>query len=174
MAKLSEAERIRLEFTWANGAVREATPDDADAFQGLRHGSRMFVYPDKLLIAWSLDAGLHDGVTIHNVYRVTGIDCDFLEGIRLVLCDQQDQRHLISHVPIRLPGLDVFLWMPAFNEVRFTPKDWFKPMRPTQFRVGLNFKQTRSLAGGPEEGCHYFSELVDFRRRFPHLSDLRF
>ncbi len=165
---LTPEDRRRYELLWAAEAV---VKPDLPAWQSYRYTSRLHAYLNKILLVWQYSNGQPE---VLEVLRVQDIGLGFTTGLSVKLTRKDGSLVTVNNLPSKLPGLDVFIWLPALGEVRFTPSEWDNPRSPRTIRFGLNFKQKRNPVDGPEAGQHYLSELTGFRRMWPAFSDIRF
>lgn len=162
-----------LEKEWVGAEVRLKLNDaDKATWAGLGWTIRPFVYYDKLLVAWTLVKGLPQ---IKDIFQAIAIDATFQSGLWLRLKSKiTDTEVIVTHTPQRLGGLDIFAWMPYFNEVRFASADWNNLTLTRNMRVTACFKMAEDPSRRPREGKHYLSELHTFRAQFPQYKDTRF
>lgn len=169
-------DKATLEKEWANTEARlKLGKADKAKWGELSYTVRPYVYFDKILIVWTVVKGQPQ---VKDIFTVTSIDASFQGGLWVKAKSKVTGfESVINHEPRRLAtGLDVFAWLPFFNEVRYAnPVDWNNPTAPRNLRLSACFKMTQS----PDtrllrEGVHYLSELHVFRDRFPQYADTRF
>lgn len=167
-------DRSGYEKKWANEASRlSLSSDDKSLWSASRYTMRPFVYFDKILIAWDVVKG---EPRIKNILNVIGMDASFQDGIwvKLQSKTQPGADILITHTPRRLPGLDVFAWVPYFVEVRFVSADWETPNSNKNLRLSACLKMRERPDSVLRENCDYISELHSFRAQFPKYASTRF
>jgi hypothetical protein len=175
MGSITAGQKAALEKQWANNEARlKLSGADKTSWRSLSHTIRPFVYYDKTLIIWSLVKGQPN---VKDILAVTNVDGSFNEGLWVHIKSKvTGLTTIIDSTPRRLmPGLEVFAWMPFFNEVRYTGADWNDPAASRNLRLAVCFK----MAADPHaprlhEGLHYLSELHVFRETFPQYADTRF
>lgn len=169
---LTPEDRRRYELSWAAQAVKlSCTAAELEDWRAYRYTSRLHAYRDKILLIWRYQNGQP---VVVGTLRVTGISLSFASGLQIAATLRNGEHYVITSTPSKLPSLDVFIWAPALNEVRFTPSDWENANAQRTVRFALNFKQKRNPVDGPEEGQHYLSELTGFRRMWPAFAETRF
>lgn len=166
MPSLPPEVRIQYEHNWANRAVKDGLPTATKAlWHTFRHASRVHAFPHRTYVVWHLVDGLP---VVLDTVRIADVSLSLERGVTVLLkLSKELGCQLVSSTPSKLPGLDVFFWVPAFNEVRWCPNDWNDHGSARILRIALNFKQMRSLANGPVEGAHYLNELEDLRKLYP-------
>lgn len=164
-----------LEKDWANEIARlKLSRDDRAVWMRLGHTIRPYVYFDKILLVWTYDRGV---AQILDVFTVTTVDASFQGGLWIrALSKTTNNETIITHEPRRLaPGLDVFAWVPFFNEVRYVSADWNNPAAPRNLRVSCCLKMIEDpLQGKLRDNQHYLSELHTFRAQHPQFRSTRF
>ncbi len=171
--RTSSIDRNALEKEWANREARLTLSDeDKKLWSSSRYTVRPYVYYDKILIAWHLQNGQPQ---VKDVLVVTGLDVSFSEGIWVRIKSKITSREvLVRHTPRRLPGLNVFCWVPFFNELRFTSGDWEDVQAKRNLRLSLCFRMPDRPDDNLAEGVDYLSELHVFREKFSQYRDTRF
>lgn len=171
---MSEIDKAGYEKSWANHAIRLKQADEEKAlWSRSRYTVRPYVYFDKILIAWSVVKGEPQ---TDDVLTVTGMDASFTDGLWINFQSKLSGHadFVITHVPRLLPGLDIFAWVPFFNELRFASEDWDDPLAPKNLRLSACFKMRSRPDESLIEGHHYLSELHVFREKFPKFRSVRF
>lgn len=170
-------DRPALEKQWANQEARlKLGKEDKALWDAARYTVRPYVYYNKVLIVWAVIKGQPQ---IKEIFKVVGIDSNFQDGIWLRLYAEVAKREvLVTHSPRKLlPNINVFAWVPFFNELRFVSADWEDHNARRNLRLHACFKMHNS---GDErnaalaEGRDYLSELHVFREQWPQYSDTRF
>lgn len=174
MGSITGQDKASFEKAWANAEARKLGKDDRAAWQRLGHTVRPFVYFDKILIVWTLKKGEPQ---VLDILAINGVDVDFQNGIWVNGTGKvSDHSFAITQRPQRIaPGIDIFAWLPYFNEVRYSSQDWDNPSLPRALRLSACFKMAEDpRTGRLREGAHYLSELHVFREQFPQYADTRF
>lgn len=162
-----------LEREWASYEARLHLPsqDRAD-WDTLRFTTRPFAYYDKIFVAWHVHKGEPH---VKDILTVVGLDASFREGLWVRLQSEvRKQEFIVSHRPRRLFDLNVFAWIPFFNELRYVSADWNDPAASRNLRLSMCFKMRHKYEEMLEEGVDYLSELHNFRSRWPQYRDTRF
>ena len=168
-------DKSALEREWAEDEARlKLEPEDRETWNRLGFVIRPFVYFDKILIAWSYQDGLP---VIKDIFTVLYMDGSFQGGLWVrIKSKTTGVESVLRHQPQRLaPGLDIFAWLPFFNEVRFVSANWNNPTLSRAARLSACFR----MVGDPRReallsGRDYLSELHVFREQFPQYSQTRF
>jgi len=168
-------DKAKLEKTWANYAARHNLRDAERAlWNSFQYTLRPYVYYDKILIAWTVVKGEPQ---VKDVFTVVSIETSFQDGIWLHMRSKVNSHaadHLMTHTPRMLPGLNIFGWVPFFNELRFTSARWEDPTLPKNLRLAVCFKMRNAPGKLLTENEEYISELHVFRDRFPQYASTRF
>lgn len=174
MGSITGQDKATLEKEWANAEARKLGKDDKAAWQRLGHTVRPFVYFDKILVVWTLKKGEPQ---VLDIFTVNGVDVDFTSGVTINASGKVSGHDItITQYPQRLaPGINVFTWLPYFNEIRYSSQNWDNPSLPRALRLSACFKMTEDPRRERlREGIHYLSELHVFREQFPQYADTRF
>lgn len=174
MGSITGQDKATLEKEWANAEARRLGKDDRASWQRLGHTVRPYVYFDKILIVWTLKKGEPQ---VLDIFTINGVDVDFTSGVWVNGTGKVSGHNItITQYPQRLaPGLDIFAWLPYFNEMRYVSQDWDKPGMARALRLSACFKMTEDPRKGRlRESVHYLSELHVFREQFPQYADTRF
>lgn len=169
-----EINKPALERQWATQAARKGlNRDDRALWESSRYTVRPYVYFDKVLIAWTVVKGQPQ---IKEIFKVIGLDVSFQDGLQVRLyAEVAKTETLITHTPHRLlPNLDVFGWVPYFNEVRYASGNWDDPLSKKNLRLCVCLKMLDRGADRVPEGQHVLSELHVFREQWPQYADTRF
>lgn len=171
MSKISEAERVHLEHSWANRAIKDnGSPVDRGLWSNFRYSSRTHTHEKKRYVAWHLVDGK---VEILDVLRLECASLSLDYGIGLTLSRRDGTRHAVTSTPSRPQGLDVFFWVPAFNDVRWLPTTFADAGSERLLRVAMNFKQARGCKPAVE-GTHYVEEFAEFMKHHPEHETTNF
>lgn len=168
-------EKAVLEKEWANAEARlKLGQDDKSVWSALRHTIRTFAYYDKIFVVWALIKG---EPVIRDVFTVQSVDATFQGGLWIKASGKiSGHEAVITQTPQRLaPGLDIFAWVPYFNELRYASGDWSNYNLPRHLRSSVCLKMRHD----PEdrflgEGVVCITEMHLFRQRFPQYSQTRF
>ena len=151
-------------------AIREASwllelMKDNPLWQKRESKHLLYAQPDREFVAWSVRQGQ---AQIDDVLSIHAAELSLSEGITLVLAGQSGFTTLVRHQPTLVPSLGIFVWVPAFTDLRFTPAD---------YALGGASKRTLSVpffvkvASNPHkhlvEGGDYFSTMQEFKQLWP-------
>lgn len=166
-------DRAAYEKEWANAEARlKLSSDDKAFWDTCKYTVRPFVYFDKILIVWS---ALKGQPQIKDILAVTSVDGSFQDGLWVRMRSKVTQQEfVVNHTPRKLPGLDIFAWVPFFNELRYVSASWDDPMAPRNLRLSVCFKMRHKPDDMLVENEVYLSELHVFRDRFPQYANTRF
>lgn len=167
-------DKAMLEKEWIAAEARlKLSPADKAKWAGLGCTIRPYVYYDKLLVAWHLVKGQPQ---VKDIFQAVSVDANFQGGLWVCLRSKVTNEEItLTHTPQRLSAdLDIYGWMPFFNEVRYASADWNNLKLPRNMRLTACFKMVDNPDVRAREGQDYLSELHIFRERFPQYSDTRF
>jgi hypothetical protein len=169
-------DKTALEKQWANQEARsKLSKQDRTLWDAARHTVRPYVYFDKVLIVWTAVQGQP---VIKEILKVSGLETSFQDGIWLRMHAEIAGRDItINHCPRRLlPNLDIFGWVPFFNEMRYASADWDDPGAKRNLRLHTCFKMRSDSRDIRDvvEGHDYISELHVFRAIWPQYASTRF
>lgn len=173
-AVLTPADKATFEKEWAAAEARlKLGAEDKAKWMALGYTIRPYVYYDKILVAWTLVKGQPQ---IKDIFQAIAVDATFQGGLWVRLKSKvTDTEVILTHTPQRLTkDLDIFGWLPYFNEVRFASADWNNHTLPRSMRLNACFKMGANPAPRPKENSHFLSELHAFREQFPQYRDTRF
>lgn len=167
-------DKSALERAMAGAEARQKlNTKDKQAWDAFRTTVRPFVYFNKILVAWTLSKGQPQ---ILDIFTVTSANISFQDGLWIVLESKvKDEEVIIDHTPRRLSAdLQIFGWMPFFNEMRYHGPDWHDPNSPKNMRLTACFKMVAAPSSAVSEGVHYLSELHVFREQWPQYQATKF
>jgi hypothetical protein len=122
----------------------------------------MFVEEGTELVVWN---HMPNGPQVVQVAKVTKVGLSFHSGLLIGLTDAAGAYYTVKAYPREaLPG--VFLWTPAFSDVRFAPRKFADPDSPRVLSLALCAKM-RSRFDRPVEGHRYVSTMKEFRAVWP-------
>ncbi len=157
----SQLDKIGLEKSW----LELQMADDA-LWRRLRVVHRNYVLPSSRFVVWAVE---QNRPVILQTWQVHSFALH-QRGLSIVLQDADLPGRLqdLSHDPVQLPGHDIFLWIPAFSEVRFTGKLFADPLRDRRVSMPLMSRQ----AARPDQlitapGTRFFSSQKDFLKYWP-------
>lgn len=172
---LGQTDKATLERDWANAEARlKLNKLDKASWSAMGHTIRPHVYYDKILVVWQYAKGQPQ---VKDIFTTVAVDGSFQDGLWVMLRSKiTGHESVVTHTPQRLtPDLEIFAWVPFFNEVRFVSQDWNNVNLPRNLRMGLCLKMREDPRKVRlREGVDYLSELHVFRETFPQYSDTRF
>lgn len=161
---LAEKSRLHFENAWTNSLVRSyLSPEDTLAFNALRFTGKFHIHPHTTLVVWRK---VGDVPEILANFRWTDMKVSFKTGPVAILTGDL-LNFTATHVPHRIPGTDVFIWLPGMNELRWCPMTWDDPKSPRILRTGIIYKQQGCIEDGAREGTHYLSTHKSFYAHWP-------
>ena len=165
-------DKVHYEKEWAAQEARlRLDTESRSKWESAAYTFRTFVYFKKILVAWQKHG---TEIVVKNVFTVISMDANFREGIWVRVRDRDNKEHVITHTPRLLGDVNVFAWVPYFNEVRWHASDWSDPTSPKALRLAACFKTQFSPHEPLHEGQDYLSELHVFRSQFPQFAKVRF
>lgn len=163
---LSSEQRISYENRWTNHLAKQHLHrPERDLWHTFAHTKRTFAYTGKDHVIWR---PTDDDCEALDVIRLIGAELSLTHGVQLKFASRLNGTILVTSIPSKLPGLDVFIWVPPMNEVRFVPRDWDQPDSPRDVRVGISFKQRHALSYAYVVGGQYVTAMRDFKRINPN------
>lgn len=163
---LSSEQKINFEHRWTNHLAKQhLSRPDRDLWHSHGHTKRTFAYPDKEHVIWR---PTDEACEVLDVIRLIDASLSFLHGPQFKFASRLNGSFIVTSIPSRLPGLDVFVWVPPINEVRFVPRDWDHPESQRSLRVGISFKQRHALSYAYVVGEQYVTGMRDFKRIQPN------
>ena len=167
-------DKATYEKEWANTEARARLNDtDKAKWAEMGHTIRPFAWWNKIFIVWTYVKGQPQ---IKEIFNTVSMDASFTDGVWVKLKSTiTDRETIITQYPTRLaPGLDLFAWVPYFNELRFASAEWSNPSLPRSLRMSVCFKSKFDPDKTSREGIDFISELHVFRERFPQYRETRF
>lgn len=153
-------DKTELELQWTNHRCK-GVPNWDD----YRSTHRIYIYEGLGLVYWEARGGVP---RILNTYTVRDIALFFDTGLRIGL---QAQNGLVLKVGANPKELldGVFMWTPAFADVRFAPLRFADPDGSRRVTAPLVLKTRKNPKEGPVEGVRYLSTLKEFRAFWPDI-----
>lgn len=163
-----------LEREWIGDEARKLGKDAKARWMSLAYTVRPYIYFDKILIVWAYVNGQPQ---VKDIFTITSVDGSFQGGLWAHAKSKvTGDEIVITHQPRRLAAdLDVFAWLPFFNELRYVSADWNNPVAPRNLRLSACFKMAEDPRNTRlKNDQHYLSELHTFREQFPQYRTTRF
>lgn len=158
----SRAERLQQERVW----LRRRMQGD-ELFGQLACTHATYTYVGRRFVAWTVAEGKP---RIEAVFRTSQIN--LTDAGLSVTFDVHRPGHGIGRVvasahPEKVPGLDLFLWMPAFGDVHYVPFKWSDEFSPWRVSVSFVAKTANRPDVGAVEGGRYFATVKEFASYWP-------
>jgi hypothetical protein len=125
-----------------------------------RSTHRIYVHEGSELVSWFVKNG---APAVLSVRTVTCIAVHADRGVMVTVGN-----FTAAAVPATLD--DVFLWVPAFSEIRFAPVDHQKPFSRRRLTVSLCMKTATNPNSRLMEGACYLTGKQEFQRTYPGVA----
>lgn len=156
-------DKLTLENAWANHTF--INHRDAEAWHMSQSTHRIHVEQGSQMIYWESVDGQP---RILDTVEVARLDASFISGLTLTLDTRQHGPLIINAYPNQaLPG--VFMWLPAFVDVRFTPRTYTRPGDGRRVTLPLILKTKNRSDRAPVDGVRYLSSVFEFCRLWPNI-----
>lgn len=165
---LSDKHRIRFESEWASWAADSLLPSESALYRALGHTSKVNVHPHTPLVLYETVQSLP--VELDTLHLVD-FQLSIRNGPEALFRSAKGLEFSLTTTPFKLPCSDLFMWLPAMNDIRWCPERWNDRNTPRIFRTTVAFRQRANPALALEEGCRYLSRQRDFRERLKALQD---
>lgn len=153
------SKRLALQRAWLDHKMSHSI--DWNLYQSTH---MLFVEDGTTLVLWR---HTEHGPHVLNVAKVESASLNVRSGLMVGLSDKEGKRYTITADPKEvLPG--VFLWTPAFCEVRFTPRLFAEPDGPRRLTLAVCAKM-RSRCDNPVEGHRYVATMREFAAIWPNV-----
>ena len=125
------------ETLWARHmAATTLTQADHKTWLSYRSVDKIYLGSSDRLVVWQRIAGRNQAV---KHLRFVGMELCGGELTYTFSCDKTT--FVVDHFPKWFSDLQVFLWIPHFNEMRNQPDDWNHPDEPFHLTFGLSLWQ---------------------------------
>lgn len=124
-----------------------------------------YVSENAPLLVWDY---LEDRPRVVSVLTVVAVGASFSGGVFLSLRDGEGRTYSVNSTPREVVS-GVFLWIPAFAELRFLPPKHASADSPRQLTLPMCGK-TLSRADAPVHGHRYLSSMKEFCRTWPNAN----
>lgn len=154
-------EQLLFERSW-NDSLLASDP----MWRRLSFTSRIYVQQDQDLVLWEY----HDGKAFPlALLTVTGFGLSADQGPTLTL-QQITHRHpyIISTLPYAVIE-GIYLWIPSFAGIRYTPRDYKDAASPRRLTVPLCIR-TLHRPHQPVNGARFLTSLTEFRKAWPDVT----
>jgi hypothetical protein len=160
------AEKAAVLLNLERGWTRKLTASDP-VFTSLPNVKRDHAYLGRLFVAWHMQGDQPQIDTLFKVDRF-GVNANGMNmTIATVSANQPDNLLRVSHVPVKVPHLNLYFWIPYFAEVRSVPYDPSDPTSRLTCSLPLLIKYRNPLALGQVEGRLYFASKSEFCALWP-------
>lgn len=155
-------------------AVRESSwlldiMKDSDVWHRLESKHLLYAQAGREFVVWT---SINDQPVIKDIYKVSGVDLTLTKGLSVFLTSlvaHSDETLVIGCCPKQLK-VKVFLWVPAFADIRFTPTDYSQGGKSRRM---LSVPFFAKVASNPNkyliEGGSYFSTMQEFKQLWPNV-----
>lgn len=152
------------ETLWASNLV---APEHRDAWCKLHSTHKTFANSKSMFIVWKLVDG--QAQQLHMLEVSAGM-MSMQRGITLQLTriNEPGTKVIeISHSPTPILDTDVFIWVPFFCNLRWTPRDYDKSHDARFVRLPICIKTKSNFSNAPTEGHVYVTSLKRFKKEWP-------
>ncbi len=160
MDRSTDEGRIELERQWLNGEPSlKGNPD----WWKFRCTSRTYLYHHRPMVVWDYIAGQP---VIFDVLRVGEVGIGWQGGLTVILeSAKSDRQYTVGALPrAEIPG--VFLWIPAFGDVRFGQMNYSAAGSTRRLTIPLCY---RTHHKDLRDGARYLSGLKEFKAAWPDV-----
>lgn len=149
------------------GWTKELMKDDP-LFNRLANVRRDHANLGRMFLAWTVVNGKPQIEALFKVDRF-GLSG---EGMNMTIAmataaGKSSNLFRIRHLPVKVPGLDLYLWLPNFGEVRYVPTDHKDPHSHFFCSVPLLVKYQHPPGLSQVEERLYFASKNDFATLWP-------
>lgn len=156
----SEDERLRLERAW----LAEKMSDPLWAAYTSTH--RLYAAVGRSYVLWTV----HNGrPAVVEIFTCVGFSLHSEKGMQITFKSHYDPMQHLAIGPTPLKVHDVFVWTPAFCDVRYVPITFTKADSPKRLTVPFCIKMAHRTDKPMHEGCTYMLDLVTFKHQFPDV-----
>lgn len=151
---------------WERDWVKKVTGGDP-LFARLANNHRDRLYVGRMFVAWTVADG---APIINTLFRVHTLSLGE-RGLAATITTATAARDLtylkLDHIPKQAPGLELYLWLPNFSEVRYAPANPNNPDSQCYCSVPLlaRYQHPPSLSQVP--GRLYFASKSEFVALWP-------
>ncbi len=137
-------------------------------FAGLLNTRRGHVYFGEYFVYWSVVGGQPAMKALMRVDNIHLGESGLSVRLGVVRPGQEEvETFFFGHQPLKVSGLDLYLWLPAFAEVRYTPMDYSNPESKFHVSVPIVIRSLNRSDEGQDEGCSYFASKSEFVALWP-------
>ncbi len=133
-----------------------------------RSTHRVYVHEGSEIVVWSSNDGHTPSPKA--IYRVVGLEMTATRGITIGLKSPECALQVVTGKPHTLLGTDVFLWVPAFSDVRFTPRPFGDPESIRRLSVPICLKAPTNPLSIIKPDTMYVTERREFIKQWPGVS----
>lgn len=152
---MSTVDRISLEKAWAELNAHRVIPENIATWNRCRHASRIMLFEDRELVLWDWFMGKP-----RNLARlfVSDVAASFAAGFEALLVTDTGEGVWISCAPQQLLGRDIFVWLPHFQDLGWTPNP-----KTGEFTLRLSVViRSKSAPDRPEEGAVNLTDVQTY------------
>lgn len=156
----SDISKEQLEKNWT-ATLMEGTRQ----WLSNRSSHRIYVFEGDELVVWSTPDGQRP--IVDHTLTVSSIGLTSTTGIVIRVVSREKSIALVAgYLPQQVPDTDVFLWVPAFSDVRFAPRRFDEPLSPRRLTVPLCIKSPTNHLTDMKLNTFYVTERRDFVRQW--------
>jgi len=160
-------EKNAFEKHWATGSVSAV---DKEGWHILNHTERIWVKAGDVLVLWSWTG---TAPVVEKLLRIEDFNLDLKTGITIAvkLADSSpaEQSAEITHQPQPISGTSVYMWVPYFSTLTWTPKVYKDTHAKRELTLGVCIRTQLDKTRGPRKGHHYVTTLAKFKTEWPNL-----
>lgn len=164
-SNIEERYKVNLmkEQEWIRGRMR-----GDKFFSGLTTPQQEYAHAGRTYVVWTLCNGQP---IFKALLRVQGFSLTFEYGLKIVFqvaTPDRDTFHLeVSHQPKRLADFPLYLWVPAYCDLRYVPMNPIDPQGACLLSTVFVARAEERYRVRQEEGKTYFSAVKDFNEFWP-------
>lgn len=157
---MNKDENVAKERAWNNARLQ----NDPDWF---RYGftRRAYATEGRSFVQWAYVDGQPQ---VREIFTCTGYHINGHTGLSIWLkrSHTTQESFKVGSLPTQYTE-GAFLWVPAFSDVRYVPRDHQDPLSPRKLSTPICFKTAFRPEAILVEGAVYILELAEFRTRWP-------
>lgn len=160
-------DKQKLERVAVNQHAKETlSPSAYSLWSSLGSSHRLYVYKNRRYAVWSATGGVP---TVHCTLIVEKLHADFDSGTSIQVYANHTTLQ-VTHNPVQLGTLPIFLWMPSMLEIRWLPRDYLRPGYKPMVTAPICVKTMSNQTKGILDGHVYISPLKQFAAEWPNVA----
>lgn len=152
--------------------------DQRKMFFDLKQAGRIGAWWNKKIVIYTAkgkDGNKVRRPVIEGVLTVESTGLTFAEGMK-VTCnyltkDGNNEKVVLSHVPKKIKGVEIFMWVPHFSELHWVQEQTPEHKESNRLKFGLAFK-ARSDWTWFNRNNAFAMDLKQFKQTFPDFADV--